>query len=132
MKIRLNHRAATIVAAAALTAGAAVAVTPTAAFADEGIRLSTGHGVGVYGWYFNIDNAHKVAPDLWQKYNGGIDADCWSNLGANLGSGPYWYHTIAEYYNNAGQTVRKTAWTYAPYVDNNAAINNGSLPYCNY
>ncbi|WP_031066305.1 hypothetical protein [Streptomyces sp. NRRL WC-3742] len=135
MKIRLTRRAATIVAAATLTAGAAVAITPTTASAsttDMGIRLSTTHNVGVYGYYKNISNASKVAPDLSPYNNDGIETDCWSNQGQDLGYGPYWYHTISEYYNSAGQTLHVYSWTYAPYVDNGNAMNHLGLQYCNY
>lgn len=133
--MQLSRRAATILAAAALTAGAAVAITPTTASAsstDQGIPLSTNHTVGVYGYYFNIDNAHKVAADLVPANHDGIETDCWSDRGADLGYGPYWYHTISEYYNSAGKASHVYSWTYAPYVDNDYAKDHGGLQYCNY
>lgn len=130
MKIKLNRRAATIVAGAALTSAAVATVAPTAAFADVGIRLSTSHAVGVYGYYKNIDNNHKVAQDLYPWMHDGIDADCYSRLGANLGYGTTWYHTVREYHNDAGWTEYVYGWTYAPYVDNSAAVSK--LPDCHY
>ncbi|GAA2522790.1 hypothetical protein [Streptomyces longisporus] len=140
MKMQLTRRAATILAAAALTAGTAVAVTPSTAFAsssDQGIRLSTGHNVGVYGSDTNINNGTKVAADLIYANHDGIETDCYTVLGADLlGTGSrdakIWYHTISEYYNTLGQTEHVYAWTYGAYVDGDYAADHGGLQNCNY
>ncbi|MFI5825387.1 hypothetical protein ACIA8I_41005 [Streptomyces rishiriensis] len=133
MKMQLTRRAATFLAAAALTAGTAVAVTPAAASSsDMGIRLSTSHNVGVYGYYKNISNGSKVAADLSPSKGDGIETDCWSDQGQDLGYGPIWYHTISEYYNSIGVPQHTYAWTYAPYVDNDNARDHLGLQYCNY
>ncbi|WP_330335422.1 hypothetical protein OHS33_37695 (plasmid) [Streptomyces sp. NBC_00536] len=123
--------ALTMGAVAAAPAGAAPQTANSPArVMDVGIRLSTNNNVGVYGWYFNIDNAHKVAYDLSPRSHDGIDVDCYSELGANLGYGTLWYHTYAEYHNDAGWSQHVYGWTYAPYVDNGAA--KGSLRNCGY
>lgn len=134
MKMQLTRRAATILAAAALTAGTAVAATPSSAFAsssDMGIRLSTGHNVGVYGSDTTINNGTKVANDLIYANGDGIETDCYTTQGADLGYGKIYYHTISEYYNSIGVTEHVYAWTYAPYVDGDYAANHG-LQNCNY
>ncbi|MEV6973796.1 hypothetical protein [Kitasatospora sp. NPDC093806] len=120
-----------LVAATALISAIAsgTMLTATPASADVGIRLSTGHGVGVYGYYYDIDNNHKVAADLVPWQHDGLDADCFS-WGQDLGYGSIWYHTVAEYHNDAGWSQHIFGWTYAPFVDGGAAM--ARLPYCHY
>jgi len=140
---RLMYIGKKLAAAAALigtvVAGGVVAAAPaTAAPLDVvGIHLVTGHNVGVYNDYHRIDNQDKGAPDLLYSSDpnrtDGIGADCWSDQGQAVNpQQPYWYHTKYEYYNHNGQRTQTWAWTYAPYVDNNYALNHGLLPYCNY
>ncbi|WP_328327462.1 MULTISPECIES: hypothetical protein [unclassified Streptomyces] len=86
--------------------------------------------MGVYGDYGVINNNDKVAKDLDPTKHDGIDVDCYSTRGKDLGFGTIWYHTIAEYHNDLGFSEHVYGWTYAPYVDNSAA--KGSLPDCNY
>lgn len=75
-------------AVAAAPAGAAPrAATSRTTLASVGIRLSTTHGVGVYG-YYNVSSA-KVASDLFPSSHDGIDVDCWSATSANLYGRPY-------------------------------------------
>ena len=123
---------------AAVLGGVAAAAPAGAAPQDAGIHLVTGHDVGVYGYYKNISDATKVAPNLLYNANpaitDGIDADCYSYKGQSVGSSTdtNWYHTKYEYYNHSGQKLQVYAWTYAPYVDGDAAIHQGLLPFCNY
>ncbi|MEU1403514.1 hypothetical protein ABZ471_14315 [Streptomyces sp. NPDC005728] len=127
MYIGKRLAATTALIGAIATAGV---LTATPASADVGIRLSTSHNVGVYADYRVITNNDKVAKDLSPAMHDGIDADCYSRLGKDLGFGTVWYHTIAEYHNDLGFSQYVYGWTYAPYVDNSAAV--GSLPDCRY
>lgn len=120
--------AATTALLGAIATVGVLAATP--ASADVGIRLSTSHNVGVYADYNVIDNNDKVAKDLSPAQHDGIDVDCYSRLGKDLGLGRTWYHTIAEYHNDLGFSEYIYGWTYAPYVDNSAAVNG--LPDCRY
>ncbi|WP_405008408.1 hypothetical protein OHV13_33710 [Kitasatospora purpeofusca] len=114
---------------AAAPAGAAPrAATSQTTLASVGIRLNTSHGVGVYG-YYDISSA-KVAADLFPSSHDGIDVDCWSERGQDLGSGKLWYHTYREYHNDAGWTQSVYGWTYAAYVDYGRAKN--SIDDCHY
>ncbi|MFJ8433934.1 hypothetical protein ACIQ9P_21800 [Kitasatospora sp. NPDC094019] len=124
----LGAMAAGGVVAAAPAGAAPSAVTSQAGLTSVGIRLSTGHGVGVYG-YYNVGSA-KVAADLSPASHDGIDVDCWSDWGQDIGSGSLWYHTYREYHNDAGWQQSVYGWTYAAYVDYGAAKSR--LPFCGY
>jgi hypothetical protein len=124
----------------AMTMSCVVAATPAdASSSDMGVHLIAGHNIGVYADYNKIDDNDKVAPNLIynanQNLTDGIEVDCYSDNGADLdgghGWGPFWYHTDTEYYNHLGQTMHKYGWTYAPWVDGQAAMEAG-LRYCQY
>ncbi|MGW3097839.1 hypothetical protein ACWDCC_30890 [Streptomyces sp. NPDC001102] len=119
-----------------VTGGLLAAAPANAAITDMGIHLTTGHNVGLYNDYNVIDNADKATQqDLIYNANpnvtDGIEVDCWSDKGKMLDQGNRWYHTKTEYYNHLGYSLHIYAWTYAPYVDGEAAIRAG-LQKCGY
>jgi len=137
MRMEKKLAATAALIGAAVLGGVMAAAPANAAITDMGIHLSNNHNVGLYNDYNRIDNADKAtSDDLIYNSNpnvtDGLETDCWSDRGADLGLGNRWYHTKTEYYNhNPAHTRHLYAWTYAPYVDGEAGIRAG-LQYCNY
>lgn len=124
MKLKLGHRSAMVAAVAAMAVGGVAAMT-TSAFASASIILDTSHGVGLYS---GPSSAYgKAGADL--SPGDGILATCWTT-GQDIDNlGDVWYKTSEVLY-LGGPWVGLTAYTYAPYVDNNATFHEGVLPHC--
>ncbi|MEY9962516.1 hypothetical protein ABIA33_000542 [Streptacidiphilus sp. MAP12-16] len=96
----------------------------------------TGYGAGIY-----------VTPDVNSPKNGSwgggnatdihansgssVSADCWGIGGYIPGFSSTWYHISGVYYGDGRSTHSFAGWVYAPFFDNEAAINQG-LGQCRY
>ncbi|MFJ6719697.1 MULTISPECIES: hypothetical protein [unclassified Streptomyces] len=126
MKFTLGRRGAMAGAVAALTVGALATGITTASATSGWTRLSTSHGVGVYGNH--TSTAGKVTSDL---FNGDyIDILCWKR-GENIANqGNVWYYIDNEWH-ASGWYGNSAGWVYAPYADDSNAWRTG-MNECNF
>ncbi|MFF0751701.1 hypothetical protein [Streptomyces sp. NPDC004267] len=128
MRTTITRRVGTAATVAALTASV-LGLGAGSASADQYVRLSTTHNVGLYTSP-NTWNG-KVIESALTAGRDGVLADCWTR-GQDINSnGNVWYHITYAYWNVPGAFPYATsAYVYGAYVDNNATFHSGVLPPC--